>query len=194
MGSDSLQSEERAFLGRWIADTRADDVWSKIEAAMQTKHGEFAEGLRRPFINDVLALLAGYATDSKAFLKQADNAESLSRFLRGPNSRPNPPLLPNSEMLISSLVDAALALRTMAANQKNADLKQVSRMDQSGSRGRVTFMWSVSELLKAFCGQFLDEAGIFLTDIAFPTQETTLDQIYAARRPTTRAKRRKPAE
>ncbi len=193
-GSDNLQSEERAFLERWMADPRADDVWSKIEAAIQKKHGEFAEGLRRPFIYDVLAVSAGYATDPSAFLKQADNAESLARFLRGPNSRPDPPLLPNSEVLISSLEDAARALRSMAASQIEAGLKQVSRMDQNGSRARVTFMQSVSELLKAFCGEFLDEAGIFLTDIGFPNQETTLDQIRAARRPTTRAKRRKPEE
>jgi hypothetical protein len=192
MKSDYLQSEERAFLGRWIADPRADDVWSKIEAAMHNKHGEFAEGLRGPFIDQVLALLAGYATDSNAFLKQAENAQSLARFLRGPISRPHPPLLANSEMLISSLEDAALSLRKMAANQIKAGLKQVSRMDQNGSRARVIFMCSVSELLKAFCGQSIDEAGIFLTDIGFPSQETTLDQIRAARRPTTRAKRRKP--
>jgi hypothetical protein len=194
MESDNLQSDERAFLGRWKTDPRADDVWSKIEAAMKKKHGAFADGLQRPFIHQVLAVLAGYATDSKAFLEQADNAKSLARFLRGPDLRPHPPLLPNSEMLISLLEDAAQALGTMAANQISAGLREVSRIDRNDSRTRVTFMRSVSELLMAFCDQFLDEAGIFLTDIAFPNQETTLDQIRAARRPTTRPKRRKSAE
>jgi hypothetical protein len=46
----------------------------------------------------------------------------------------------------------------------------------------------------AFCGQFLDDAGIFLTDIAFPGQETTLEQIRSSRRPTTRTGRGKLAK
>jgi hypothetical protein len=45
----------------------------------------------------------------------------------------------------------------------------------------------------AFCGQFLDDAGIFLTDIAFPGQET-LEQIRSSRRPTTRTGRGKLAK
>ncbi|THD54559.1 MAG: hypothetical protein E8A46_08160 [Bradyrhizobium sp.] len=192
--SDNLRAEERAFLERWLSHPFADQVWSKIEVAMQSNHGEAADGLRRTFIHEMLAALTGHAADSATFRKQADKAESLARFLRGPDLRPHPPLLPNSEALISSLEDAAVALRTMATNQINAGLKQVSRMDINGSKRRVIFMWSVSDLLVAFCGKFLDEAGIFLTDVAFPSQQTTLDQMRAARRPTTKASRGKSAE
>ena len=47
----------------------------------------------------------------------------------------------------------------------------------------------------AYCGRFLDEASIFLTDLAFPEHETTLDQIRSARRPTTRnGRHNRPAE
>jgi hypothetical protein len=46
-------------------------------------------------------------------------------------------------------------------------------------------------LLAKFCGKFLNDAGIFLTDIAFPGQETKLDQIRSSRRPTTRTGRGK---
>jgi hypothetical protein len=194
MQSEELQSETRAFLERFIADPRSNDIGSKIEAAMDKKHGELAKGLARPLIYEVLAVLAGYATDSTAFLKQAEKAESLAKFLRGPDPRRCPPLLPKSEVLISSLKEAARALRQLAKNQVNAGLRQASRTDRNGSRARVNFSRSVSELLLAFCGQFIDEAALFLTDIAFPKHETTIDQILSARRPTTRAKRRKSAE
>jgi hypothetical protein len=196
MRSVELQSDERVFLERWVGDTRANAVWSKIEIGLHKKHGEFADGFKRPLIYEVLAILAlaNYGANTTAFLKQAQNAESLASFLRGPTSRPHPPLLPNSDALVVSLTEVASALRKLAENQKKAGLKQVSRQDRNRSRARVNFMRSVGELLMAFCGQFLDDAGIFLTDIAFPEQETALDQIRSSRRPTTRTGRGKLAK
>lgn len=92
--SDNLPSEEKAFLDRWLADSRADDIWSKIEAKMKKKQGDsFASSLKRFFIHEILGgfLIADHPPDSKAMLKQADNAESLAKFLRGPSSRSLPP-------------------------------------------------------------------------------------------------------
>jgi hypothetical protein len=194
MHSGELPSDERVFLERWVGDTRANAVWSKIEVGLHKKHGEFADGFKRPFIYEVLAILANYGPNATAFLKQAQNAESLASFLRGPTSRPHLPLLANSDALVVSFTEVARELRKLAENQKKAGLKQVSRQDRNRSRARVNFMRSVGELLMAFCGQFLDDAGIFLTDIAFPGQETTLDQIRSSRRPTTRTGRGKLAK
>ena len=187
--TDELRSEERAFLRRWLDDPRAGDVSARICTALREKQGDIADGLLKIFVHEVLAALEGHVVDSKALLKHADSAERLARFLRGSDERPHPPLFPNSDALISSLNDAVKVLRSLAKSQVDRGFDQVSRVDRDGSRARVAFMRAVGMLLNAFCGRFLDEVGIFLSDVAFPKQETTLDQLRSARRPTTRDKR-----
>lgn len=192
--SDNLPSEENAFLDRWLADSRADDIWSKIEAKIKKKHGDFfASGLKLFFIREILGglLIADHPPDSKAMLKQAENAESLAKFLRGPGSQPLPPILPNREALIESLVAASRTLREMAQRQIETGMRQVSRLDRMGSRKRGAFSWWISETLRRFCGQPFDEAAAFFTDLAFPRQETDADKIRNTRRARTRAGRTK---
>ena len=87
--SDNWLSEEKALLDRWLADSRADDIWSKIEAKMEKKHGDFfARGLKTIFIREIIGGLqiANHPPDANAMLKQAENAEGLAKFLRGPRS------------------------------------------------------------------------------------------------------------
>jgi hypothetical protein len=194
--SDNLLSEEKAFLNRWLADSRADDIWSKIEAKIKSNHGDlFASGLKLSFIHEILGGLriADQPPDAKAMLKQADNAERLAKFLHGPGSKPQPPFLPNSETLIASLMSASRTFREMAQRQIETGMRQVSRIDRNGSRKRGAFSWCVSETLKHFCGQPLDEAAAFLTDLAFPNVETDADQIRSTRRPRIRAGRARPS-
>jgi hypothetical protein len=192
--SDNLLSEEKAFLGRWLADSRADAIWSKIEAKIRKRHGDvFAGGLKIIFIREIVGglLMASQPPDSKAMLKQAENAESLAKFLRGPSSQDLPSILPNSEALIESLVAASRTLREMAQRQIETGMRQVSRMDRKGSRKRGAFSWWISETLRSFCGQPVDEAAAFFTDLAFPREETDADKIRNTRRPRTRAGRTK---
>jgi hypothetical protein len=192
--SDNLLSEEKAFLERWLADSRADDIWSKIEAKIEKKCGDFfTSGSKSVFVREILGGLqiADYPPDSKAMLKQAENAESIAKFLRGAGSRPLPPILPNSEALIASLVNLSRTLREGAQRQNERGIRQVSRIDRNGSRKRGTFSWWISETLRSFCGQPLDEAAAFFTDLAFPREETDADKIRNTRRPRTRAGRNK---
>jgi hypothetical protein len=192
--SDNLPLEKKAFLDRWLADPRADDIWSEISAKMQKKHGDFfASGLKMFFINEILGglLIANHPPDAKAMLKQAENAESLAKYLRGPSSRSLPPILPNSEALIASLLAASRTLREMAQRQIETGKRQVSRIDRNGSRKRGAFSWWISETLRSFCGQPFDEAAAFFTDLAFPREEADADKIRNTRRPRTRAGRNK---
>jgi hypothetical protein len=192
--SDNSLSEEKAFLDRWLADSRADDIWSKIEAKMKKKHGDFfASGLKTIFIREILGglLIANHPPDADAMLKQAENAESLAKFLRGPSSRSLLPILPNSEALIASLLAASRTLREMAQRQIETGIRQVSRIDRNGSRKRGAFSWWISETLRSFCGQPIDEAAAFFTDLAFPREQTDADKIRNTRRPRTRAGRTK---
>jgi hypothetical protein len=192
--SDNLRSEERAFLERWLADPRADDIWSKIQAKMKEMNGDFfASCLKMVFIREILGglLIANNPPDCKAMLKQAENAESLAEFLRGPGSRSLPPLVPNSEALIALLVTASRTFREMAQRQIETGIRQMSRIDRNGSRKRGAFSWWISETLRTFCGQPFDEAAAFFTDLAFPLEETDADKIRNTRRPRTRAGRSK---
>lgn len=192
--SDNLRSEEKVFLTGWLAEPRADDIWSKIEPKIKQKHGEvFASAAIKIFIREILGglMIASHPPDSKTMLKQADNAESLAKFLRAPSSLSLPSILPNSENLIASLVVAGDTLRQMAQRQIETGMRQVSRIDRNGSRKRGAFSWWMTETLSSFCGQPFDEAAAFFTDIAFPDQEADADSMRNTRRPRTRAGRGK---
>jgi hypothetical protein len=192
--SDNLPSDEKAFLERWIADSRADEIWSKIEEKSKKTYGRlFVRGSKVSFIHEILGGLqiANDPPDSTAMRRQAANAESLANFLRGPGSRSRPPIIPESETLVASLVATSRILGEMAQRQINTGMRQVSRIDRNGSRKRGTFSWWISETLRSFCGQPFDEAAAFFTELAFPRQETDADKIRNTRRPRTRAERSK---
>ena len=166
--SDNLLSEEKDFLNGWLADPRADDIWSKIEPKIKQKYGDcFASGLKMVFIREILGglMIANRPPDSTAMLKQAENAENLAKFLRGPSWRSLPPILVNGEDLIASLVDASCTMRGMAQRQIETGIRQVSRIDKNGSRKRGAFSWWMSETLRSFCGQPFDEAAAFFTTL-----------------------------
>jgi hypothetical protein len=191
--SDTLQPEEVAYLHRWLADPRADEIWSKIEAKAKKQHGAVASCLKLWFIREILGglLVADHPPDANAMLKQAANAESLAKFLQGPRLPSLPPILPNSEALIESLVSASRTLREMAQRQVESGIRQVSRIDRNGSRKRGSFGWSIGETLNSYCGQPLDEAAAFFSDLASPSLETDADRIRNIRRPRTRTGRAK---
>ena len=192
--SDNLLPDEMAFLDRWLADSRADDIWLKLEARIRKNFGNcIADEGKLVFIREILGGLqiADHPPDTRAMLKQAENADGLAQFLRGSSPRSRPPILPNSEALIALLVNLSRTLREMAQRQIETGIRQVSRIDRNGSRKRGAFSWWISETLRSFCGQPFDEAAAFFTDLAFPRQESDADKIRNTRRPRTRAGRSK---
>ena len=186
-----LGTYDHEYLRRWINDDRAEEVWAAVESAMKERHGgDYVEGFGRVLVREILIVRwaardPDYQVD---YLARAQQTGDLARFL---GRRPPPVHMPKLDELVGALRSAELRMREHAKEQKSRGRKRPVR--RSSARPRVEFMRGVSESLLEFCGRHLDRVAVVLTDIAFPDQETTVDQVRSARRPTTRASRRRPA-
>jgi len=117
--------------------------------------------------------------DRPDFQTHAEMATSLARFLQGRDGMPPPmPTIPNLTELVFSLEGAAMKMSRQAKLQI-----PVSR---ERSRRRTDFIRNMNTLLMDMCGAALHQEAAVLVDIAFPEQETTVDQIRSALRPSTR--------
>jgi hypothetical protein len=171
--TNELDSTDREHISRWAGDDRSDEAWSKIWKRMQ-QGSEFEQGFARVFIRHVLAVRRVAESDHwPNFLRYADEAESLSQFLSGrPFGRLRLPPIPELSYLVPHLEIAAQRLREVANNSS-----PVSRKYHDGLRPRTVFMRMIAEDVRGYCGHPLNEVVCVLTDVAFPGQETTVDQV-----------------
>ena len=187
--SEKLNPVDVAHLERWLDHERAEEIWNILEGAMRKRHGdEFGESLGQIVIREILGERhAAHDPDLVVnYWARADDADSLARFF---NRLPPPVLMrkPDCASLARSLSKAAQIMRKQAATQKKTG--RTNRARRSPRTPRTLFMAATSNLLKEFSGRFLDEVTVVLTDVAFPKQQTTIDQVRSARRPTTRGAR-----
>jgi hypothetical protein len=180
--SDDLNRADRKHLARWTNDCRTDEAWSKIQKKVRSPVDE--ETFAQIFIRETLATRRVAEADQwPEFLTHAVEAESLAKFLRGtPIEMLMLPPVPDLVELVPLLEKAGRRLREVASHGMH-----VSRQHNDGLRPRRVFMRMIStDLIQELCGQPVDDAVCILTDIAFPDRETTIDQVRAARKPTTR--------
>lgn len=196
LGSLNLNPTEKEIASRLSADTRTSAIWDKIGTAFRQRHDWGIDGIERYLLQEILAVrnLINGLPDMNSYLRHAEGAENLARFLRGPGSTPWPPIvrvLGDYDEFIGSLEATGAQLRKLAERDRIKGRPLNSRVNRNDSRDRYAFMREMSRLLKDLCGQPFDEATILFTDVAFPNQQTTIDQIRAARKPTTRSSRSK---
>jgi hypothetical protein len=173
---------DRDHLLRWLDDPRADDVWTTISKLASKRHGVV---LAERFVHDVLSCrrLATNPNTFPSFLEHAKAAAKLASFLRGPQGMPPPmPHIPNYMSLANALDEAARLLREQAT-KSDTGLGRSIRTRRS--RPHLQFIRFLGETMSGFCGQSLDYETAVLTDIAFPGQETSVEAVRSARRPTT---------
>jgi hypothetical protein len=117
----------------------------------------------------------------------AQNAESLARFLKNKGQIDKQTLLLLKKLAhdlkepedLRPLNPAAIPVSRKARNTFEGHMTTNSRVVKA-------FMVWMSRHLRATYGQPLNELVATLTDITFPERETTIDQVRAAVKPTTR--------
>jgi hypothetical protein len=188
----NLESAERAHVGRWINDGRADDIWSVIAAGMRKGNRVIPDEFTAIFfIGEVLAMrgFAHHPGIRVQYLERAKDAERLANFLVGVDRGLPPPLpdYPNYEQLALNLRELAKRLRDQDARRKEIGLLRTSR--KRGTAPRLTFIRLVSNLLTEICGRPLDREVAFLTQIAFSDREIDVNLVRHARQPATSPRR-----
>jgi hypothetical protein len=190
--SSNLDGAERAHIGRWINDGRADDNWSVIEVAMRkANRANPDEFTAIVFIGQVLSMrgFAHHPGIRVQYLERAKDAERLATFLVGVERGLPPPLpdCPNYEQLALNLRELANRLRDQDAHTNEIGLLRTSR--KGGTVPRQTFIRLVSTLFEEICGQPLDRETASLTEIAFPGVEIDENLVRHARQSATKPRR-----
>jgi hypothetical protein len=183
-----LSSYDRAHLQRWADDNRAEEIWQRINRAVQKN-----KKLMGPtyLIHEILLarrIAMGIGQRGKfreEYRNKADEMERLGKFLR----RPHPfgmPSFPAGTELARMLDEAASYFRNQVEITRNIpDVIKFSRK----STPRMVFMGTIGNDLKRITRRWLDQEVAVLTDIAFDSAD--IIDVRAVRRtrgqPTARA-------
>lgn len=182
----TLDAVDREHLGRLAADDRMTKHWQFMQRCSPVSTWASSPGR---FIWHMLAArrAADVIGDYPERVRQAESAEGLAKFLRVKGEADG--------LTYELLEDLAHQLREPHEFKPFDSIPiPLSRKSRNTSGGRATrgtrqlkaFMSWMRDYLNATYGQPLNEVVATATDIAFPGQETTLDRVRAAVKPTTR--------
>jgi hypothetical protein len=183
----TLDMADREHLKRLAADERLEEHWSYIVRCCKPKNPLAASAGQ--LIWHVLAArrAAEFVEDYPERQQHAQNAESLARFLKNKGQ-----IDKQTYLLLKKLAHDLKEPEDL--RPLNPAAIPVSRKARSTFEGHTTtnsrvlkaFMTWMSRHLRATYGQPLNDLVATLTDITFPEQETTIDRVRAAIKPTTR--------
>jgi len=168
----------RQHLTEWSKDDRAEEVWQKIR--------ENSDGISAEEFIRVVIKARGEAGGLIHRLDQ--HASYRKHWIRAHKAKITKTL--KSTLSLSEIADvldgAAVDFRTVDDFFDHLlNRFPMSRKNQNNSLARRPFWFLVGRFLHKKCGRWMDAEVATLTDIAFPGIETTIDQVRAARRPTT---------
>jgi len=183
----TLDLADREHLKRLAADERLQEHWNYIVRCCKPKDPSAASAGQ--LIWHVLAArrAAEFVEEYPERQQHAQNAESLAGFLKKKGQIDKQTFLLLKKLAhdlkqpedLRPLTPAAIPVSRKARNTFEGHTTTKSRVLKA-------FMTWMSRHLRATYGQPLNELVATLTDITFPERETTVDQVRAAVKPTTR--------
>ena len=168
--SFGLSPDDAAHIQRWAEDDRTEEVWRKIETAVQQKNITLPA---EAFVREILgarqvAMAIGHRGEWRdRYRKEADQMQRTAKFLRRSHPLGMPPY-PGGTELAGLLDDAARYFRKQV---------EVSRIVPSvlkfgrKSKPQAIFMNMVGNDLNNITGSWLDEEVGILTEIAFASPD-----------------------
>jgi hypothetical protein len=171
----------RQHLTRWRDDYRAEEVWQKIRANSDSISAE-------EFIRAVVRArcdAAGLIHRINSYVRDRAHAISLHEAKTAKALASTQSLSEIADALDGAAKDFRVIGRAIDRDLDELPANVITRKDQAGSLTRRMFYLAVGTFLYEKCGRWMDTEVTALADIAFPGTESTIDQVRAARRPTT---------
>jgi hypothetical protein len=194
----------REHLQRWLDHDDADAVWQKIvKKADDLKPDDFIR-----FVITARARASGLVPSLESHSRWRQYclefiAPSIKDVLKS-----NRPLSEMAEALEDAAFNFRLIDDALSERLSHLPVNAVSRNDRGGSQARRAFYLAVGQFLNEKCGTWMDSEVATLADIALPKPKrargrrvkispgrdrepsTTIEEVRAARRPTTANSRR----
>jgi hypothetical protein len=201
-GVGNRNTADRELIERWLADDRADDGWRmvceaaaaknmRIEPELVIKTVLAARRSARATVNRIYGVRHPHRLSGWSDRLQELKERITDKLVQGPGK-----LEPDD--VAHFLEEQASALREWGeVNLSFSDHRglpgrtkfEVSRQDQDGSRARKLFMRIASDFFFSHLNRPLDEVVATLTEVAFPGKQIDVEDVIAARKPTTKSGR-----
>jgi hypothetical protein len=180
-----LTNAEQQCLLRWANDLSWEETWKNIQTAALRHRGWHVYW--KDFIEAVLRArhLAIELIESSDRVTNQD--QRIGDLLKSAGKRIGKLLTTSLPVpTLAQVLEAhARALRDLAPTTLPDTPYQPGRNDRKGSRQRKIFIQAMTVYMTEMVGQPLDAVVANLTDIMFNRRDTSIEQVRAARRPTT---------
>jgi hypothetical protein len=202
LGRGNRNTADMQLIERWLADDRVEEVWSTIQRDPPSQALLSSVELIRTVLAARRSAQAsvnrvfGTTWKGKNLGGWSDELRIIKNKLASELSKPPSKIDPMdvAKILEDTAKDARVLYSLYHDFSDHLGLPgnnkfEMSRKDQSGTRVRKLFMQILGDFLTTRLGRPFDEPVAVLTEIAFPGKPLDRDEVIAARKPTTKARR-----